>query len=74
MAIIVEVIEPVGAQIQSSDKTVVIEIVDTARSPITTTVGAAAIEVLGNNLVQNAYVSATPPSNPYEGQVWIDIS
>lgn len=71
---VVEVVSPTEALLQSSPLTVVVEIVDNATSPITTTVGASAVEVLGNNLVQNAYVSETAPVNPYEGQVWIDIS
>lgn len=75
MVVIVEVVEPTAAQAVSSDNTVVVEVVNTANSPVTTTnTGTAATEVVGHNLVQNAYVGTNPPSNPYEGQVWIDIT
>jgi hypothetical protein len=39
-----------------------------------TTGGQAVLSVVGSNVVNNAIVSPTEPSNPYEGLVWIDIS
>lgn len=53
----------------------VVEVVNTANSAVTeTTRSVAVVEAVGYNLVQNAYASATPPPEPYEDQIWIDIS
>lgn len=72
--IVVEVISPVQSSVVNNGSAAVVEVVNVAGSAITTVASVSAVEVLGNNLVQNAVVSETPPANPYQGQVWIDIS
>lgn len=74
---VVKVVEVLNSQhevIETTSNTVVVEVVRNTVSPIETTSGAAVVEVLGHNIVQNAVVSENPPLNPYEGQVWIDVS
>lgn len=72
--IVVEVISPVESSVVNNGNATVVEVVNVAPSAITSTATTSAVEVLGNNLVQNAVVSESEPPNPYEGQVWIDIS
>lgn len=74
---VVKVVEVLNTQhevIEVTSGTTVVEVVRQTETPIETTAGAAVVEVLGHNIVQNAVVSENPPANPYEGQVWIDIS
>lgn len=76
MAVIVEVVEPVqSGGVVNADSVVVVEVVNAVGTPVTTTTtGVSAVEVVGYNIVQNAYVGTSAPANPYEGQVWIDIT
>jgi hypothetical protein len=54
---------------------IVVEVVRTPQaSPINTSSVVSVVEVASRPVVANAVVSATPPPNPYEGMVWIDIS
>lgn len=74
MAIVVEVLTPETAVSQASDSAVAITVVKTVDSTIVNNQSVAVVEVVGANMVTGVVVSATPPINPYEGQVWLDIS
>ena len=75
MAVIVEVITPAAPiSDEITGQVTAIDIVRTADTPINTVGGEAVVEVVGPGRVANAVVSATPPADPYEGQIWIDVS
>ena len=72
---VVERVSDTGSVIASTATTRSVEIIKnvTAPLPVTKVVAGITIPVVGQNLVQNAVVSSTPPPNPYEGQVWIEV-
>ena len=53
---------------------IVVEVVSLQYSPVTTSKGTAVVDVVGPPMVRNAVVSPTPPPNPYENMIWIDVS
>lgn len=70
---IIESVSPFSISI-SPFRAADIDIVSATEAPINTNSTSSAVEIMGPPVVQNAIVSATPPTNPYEGLVWIDIS
>ncbi len=75
MGIIVEVITPTVTVSEVTGGSTVINVLRTSQTPTNVTAEQAVTNVVSTvNIVQNAVVSQTAPINPYEGQVWIDIS
>lgn len=74
MAIKVEIVTPITSVSETAGSSIAIEVIKSTTSPITTNGSQAVVEVVGKNVVNGVVVSAVPPSNPYDGQVWIDIS
>jgi hypothetical protein len=70
---VVEVVSPVSAVGETSNKAVVVEVVKTTNVPINTTSGAAVVQVASRPVVENAVVSPTAPPFPYENMIWIEV-
>lgn len=52
----------------------VVDVVNTAPVAVVNNISQPVTEITGTSIIANVVVSATPPVNPYEGQIWIDIS
>ena len=51
------------------------EIINTPSSSIVVTnTGIPVVTIVGPPVIANVVVSPTAPPNPFEGQIWIDIS
>lgn len=59
---------------QATTQQAVLTINNTARTFTVNNVSLPAIEVVGPPVIANVVVQSTPPTNPFEGQIWIDIS
>lgn len=70
---VVEIVSDTTSQGQTSGSATSITLVKGTSSPMETVGGVAVLTVAGANIVQNAFVGSGAPSNPYEGQVWIQI-
>lgn len=72
----VEVITDDDSETSTQVMTSTVEVVENVSEVLESTAvkSGFVISVTGQNIVQNAVVSETAPVNPYEGQVWIDIS
>lgn len=65
------VVNSTGSSLEAATSEVDLVVIGESKQPVV-------IEVLGGLQgepgLQNVVVSATPPANPFEGMVWIDIS
>jgi hypothetical protein len=71
---VVEVLTEVESLTTTPNTATAIEVVSVTDGPLTTNTGTAVVDVASRPVVANAVVSETPPPNPFEGMVWIDIS
>ena len=75
MAVVVEVIKPTISQSDAPGNAVVVEVVRSSTTPIETVSTEAVVEVVKpGGTVVNVQFGEGLPSNPYEGQIFIDIS
>jgi hypothetical protein len=51
-----------------------LDVIHVTNMPLNTDNAMAVVEVVGPPVVPDAIVSATPPANPYEGMIWVDVS
>lgn len=52
-----------------------VEIITTpSNNIVVTNTGIPVVQIVGPPVIANVVVSPTAPPNPFEGQIWIDIS